>query len=126
MLSNALKWERVMPLSAAIKPSREALDAQATDTHTHSRIHSPLQSIRQHFRHISRSADPPKSNVVAAESQTLQVAVAIAMPSPHKCQHESTLERPTIADFQTHGCHDPNPFEYTLGLMEIPWHSAEA
>jgi hypothetical protein len=53
------------------------------------------------------------------------VAVAIAMPSANKHQPKSMNERSSGPEAPTHKAHDADPFEYSLGLMEMPWHSDE-
>jgi len=124
-----LKWERIMPFSASIKKlGGESFDnAQASDIHTHPRIPSQLQTIRQHIRrHMKpKLADEQKVNAVSTQNRTLQVAVAIAMPSPHKREREPTNEGLASADTYTHEPHDADLLEYSLGLMEMPWHSEE-
>jgi len=122
-----LKWERIMPLSASIKKSGEESfnDAEASGTHTHSRIPSQLQTLRQHIRRHTKSADEQKIDAVSVQNRTLQVAMAIAMPSPHKRECESTNEGLANAEIHTHEPHDTDPLEYSLGLMEMPWHSEE-
>jgi hypothetical protein len=119
----------VQPFSASIKKlgGEPFDDAQASDIHTHPRIPSQLQTIRQHIRrHMKpKLADEQKVNAVSTQNRTLQVAVAIAMPSPHKRQREPTNEGLASADTYTHEPHDADLLEYSLGLMEMPWHSEE-
>jgi hypothetical protein len=113
-----LQSHGMQPLSASIKPSDDT-HSQATDIYTYPRIPSQFQSIRQHIHRHTHSTKPtgdPKTDGGSDESQTLQVAVAVAMPSLHG---------PPVSDTQTHGPHDVEPLDYSLGLMEIPWHSKE-
>jgi len=121
-----LKWERIMPFSASIKGEPFEV-AQASDIHTHPRIPSQLQTIRQHIRrHMKpKLADKQKVTAGSTQNRTLEVAVAIAMPSPHKRERELTNEGPTSDDTHTHEPHDAELLEYSLGLLEMPWHSEE-
>jgi len=117
-----LKWEQIAPLSASIKQSGDDSDEARL---AHLRMPSQLQSIQQHIRRhtrAARSADDQKPSAASAQGRKLQVAVAIAMPSPHR-HDESTSEGPTSTDPHTHEHHDADPFIYSLGLMEMPWHS---
>lgn len=114
-INEQLTWERIMPFSASIKQSEED---------THLRNPSQLQSIQQQIRRHTRSAKATDDG--STQSRTLQVAVAIAMPSPHTLERESTNEGPTSADTHTHEHNDARPtLDYSLGLMEMPWHSEE-
>jgi len=120
-----LKWERIMPFSTSIMKSGEESfnDAEASGIHTHPRIPSQLQTIRQYIRRHRKSADEPKIDAGSAQNRTLRVAMAIAMPSPHKRECEPINEGLANADEHTHEPHDTDPLEYSLGLMEMPWHS---
>jgi hypothetical protein len=94
------------------------------DAHTYSRIPAQFQSIQRHIRrhtHSAKSAGDAGSD----ESQTLQVAVAIAMPSPHQSEPESTKYSISSPDTYIQEYHDVQALEYSLGLTEIPWHSEE-
>ena len=119
----------VQPLSASIKQSEKNLpndtDSQATDIHTHSRIPSHLRSIRQQIRRTAKLTGDRNSDTGPAASRTLQVAVAIVMPSTYRHGHKLMDEGLSSPETQTHKPHDADPLEYSLGLMEMPWHSDE-
>jgi len=122
-----LKWERIMPLSASIeRPVEEPSDhsrPQGTDIYTYPQF----QTIRQHICRHAAKADDRKTDPESGENQTLQVAVAIAMPSPHKCEREILDDGSTSPYTQIHEPHhDVEPLQYSLGLKKIPWHSEEA
>ena len=74
-----------------------------------SRITNHLNRVQQHLNrpHHTTLEKPPESDE-PVERPTLQVAVAIVMPSPPK-----TREDPD----------EDEPLEYSLGMMEMPWRS---
>lgn len=123
-----LNWEQMMPISANIKrseeiPSNEA-GSRATDIHAHYGIPSQLRSIGRHIHRHAKPAGDRNADVRSTESQTLQVAVAIAMPSIHTHEHNSKNEGPSNSpDIQSHEPNDADPLQYSLGLVEMPWHS---
>lgn len=53
------------------------------------------------------------------------MAVAIVMPSTYRHGHELMNEGLSSPEIQTPALHDADPLEYSLGLMEMPWHSDE-
>lgn len=84
-----------------------------------------MQSIQQQIRRRTRSAKPTDGHRIdAAQGGQLQVAVAIAMPSPHKRENDLT-EEGTSANIHADEHYDAYPLEYSLGLMEMPWYSDE-
>jgi len=128
--NNGRLWQYMLPLSASIKrPLGEAISppdstsAQVAGTTT-TRIPPHLEDIGRHFRRptrVRKSADPE-----VAEGHTLQIAMAIAMPSSRKREREGTHEGPEHTSNHTHELFDgDNRMEYSLGLMDIPWHAAE-
>jgi len=125
-----LKWERIMPLSASIeRPVEEPSDhsrPQGTNIYAYPRVPPQFQTIRQHIRRHTANAGDRKTDPGSGESQTLQVAVAIVMPSPHKCERE-VLDVGSASPYtRIHEPHDVEPLQYSLGLKKIPWHSEEA
>lgn len=121
-----LKWDGIMPLSASIK---KQLEDEETHDGTHSRIPAQHDNIRQHFRNPTRVRKTAAGNS-KTEAPTLQVAIAIAMPSSRKREHEWTHEGTSSTDDTSNHIHKPcddddNMLGYSLGLMDIPWHSKE-
>jgi len=115
-----------MPFSATIKKLGKGPvdDAPVSEIHTHPLIPSQLQTIQQHLRCQTKSANKHKDNAISTQNRTLQIAVVIAMPSPRKCKHESTREG--LTNTSTHyEPRDAHLCEYSLGVMEMPWHPEE-
>jgi len=120
----------VQPLSASVRQPENNLpndpDSQAAVIHnTRSRIPSHIRSIGQQIRRTAKLAGDRNSDTGPAASRTLQVAVAIVMPSTYRHAHELINEGVSSPETQTHKPHDADPLEYSLGLMEMPWHSDE-
>jgi len=122
--NNELNWEGVIPLSACIK---EPLEGTSEANTTHSRIPLQLDHIRQHFCHPTRVRKVAGNNKIeTVGSPTLQVAMAIAMPSSRKRERERSHDDPDDKGGHSQAtCDDDRRLEYSLGLMDIPWHSVD-
>jgi hypothetical protein len=132
---DGLTWQGMMPLSATFKKSQaetlsppDNTSAQVVGTTARPRVPPQLENFGRQFRRPIRARNSTDSSQPEpVESPSLQVAMAIAMPSSRIHEREWMHEE-SLKDISNH-THEPfigdDRMEYSLGLMDIPWHSAE-
>jgi len=109
-----VRWENVMPFSATVipeSPHSKVPCKLSKDTHAQ-------QSKGEKDDHSAREGRTHHPNA------SLQIAVMLAMPSPHPIPHPTQEgENTETSAGSSSDC--PEVTEYSIGLFEVPWEREE-